>query len=283
MMTRTWKKLPVTAIVLILSVASFTGLHAEEVRGINGFLVKSELYIWNRLADFLEMARGGIAVGPAIGAEIAITERAQLGAYIARERGVSFPHFLPPLWLVPYLEEQPITRTHSGYYKTYSYGPNRYENSVLEEERFVRDPKDIRAQLGLGIAQVYGDVQTREVKDFFLGIVGADPRNDDEELDPTARREPVRQLGRGLANVFSCPLEVPMNMIRVNKERGDFAGASWGLVEGVCRFAQRGGVGLLEIVTFPMGWEPIVEPEYILEPGRNTDWRINKPAFRDRY
>ncbi len=275
--SKTW----CVAVVVVVLLGSPT-LRAEE-KGFNGFLVKTELYLWNRTADFLEILRCGISAGPAFGAELAITEQAQLGAYVAKERGVSFPHFFPPLWLVPYLEDKPVLRTHSGYYRTRAYGPTRYENSPLQEERFHREPQDIRLQVGLLVGQLYANIRTKEVADFAAGVFGADPLGDDEGLDPTARREPMRQLGRGIANLLGSFLEIPLNMIRTNRTRGDFAGASSGLIDGFSRFGTRFAVGAMEIVTFPMGWEPIIEPEYILEPARNTEWRTTAPAFRRRY
>lgn len=89
-------------------------------------------------------------------------------------------------------------------------------------------------------------------------------------------REPIRQLGRGLSNVLTGVWEIPLNMYNVMQDSGDVAGATYGTVRGVCRFVTREVVGVFEIVTFPFGWGPVVEPEFTFEPGRSTDWRINR-------
>lgn len=250
---------------------------------VNEFAVKSQLYIWNRFADLLETVRGGIAVGPAIGAEFAVTERAAFGAYATNEVGTSFPHFIPPLWLVPYYEQATVLRPHRGVYWTRTFGRERKENVIDQDVRFARDPLDVRAQLALGLVHVYGAVKTEEVYDFVAGFAGLDPKLDDEKLDPTARREPVAQFGRGLTNAAFGWMELPKNMIRVNREEGDMAGATKGLGHGVWRSSVRTGVGLVELVSFPFGWEPIVEPVYVLQPAYTTEWDINKLPFGSKY
>jgi len=267
-----------TLLVSVAVVFGSVALHAAD-NPVNTVFVKTELYIWNRFSDFLQVLRCGVAAGPAIGAEVAITEYAQLGAYAARERGVEFPHFLPPLWLVPYVEDEPILRHHAGVYRTTSFGPWRRENTLIEERRFRRAPADLRAQLGLGLGQVYVNVDSMAVADFFAGVVGIDLQSDDEDLDPNARRYPADQLGRGVTNVCAGIIEVPFNMMQVTKDRGDFAGATTGVAQGVWRFLVRETVGVVEVITFPMGWPAIIDPEYPFLPGRSTDWGVNTPTF----
>ena len=77
----------------------------------------------------------------------------------------------------------------------------------------------------------------------------------------------ARKLGRGVANVLLGFTEVPLTMIDVSRSHGEVAGATWGLVEGVCRMVVRMGVGVAEIVTFPApfpkaDYEPIFLPEF---------------------
>lgn len=258
------------------------GLCAEEM-SVNNAIVKSELYVWNRFADLLETVRGGVAVGPCIGAEVAITEQATLGAYAAEEQGVSFPHFLPPLWLVPYLEESPIFTKHEGVYRTVAYGNVRKENVTEAARHFERDPLDVRAQLGLGIAHVYAAVKTTQVGDFIAGFATLDPADDDAELDPTVRRAPADQFGRGLSNLLFGWIELGKNMIRVGRDEGDAAGFTKGFGLGVWRTLVREGAGAFELLTFPFGWGAVVEPEYVLQTAYTTDWRVNKPEFRSQY
>ena len=261
-------------------------LSVECARGqnaVNEALVRSELYVWNRLADMMEIVRGGVALGPAAGAELAITRYAQLGAYVSNEHGASFPHFIPPLWLVTWLDKEDVFTVHKGTYYTYSFGPYRSESSLMEDIRFERAPWDIRAQVAVGLAHLYLAIDADETIDFLAGIGGFDPLEDDEGLDPQAEREPALQLGRGLTNIATGIFEVPKTMHVVNQEYGGFAGLTTGFFSGVWRFGIREAVGVLEVVTFPMGWEPIVEPAFPYQPAASTEWKVNTPAFMKEY
>ena len=91
-----------------------------------------------------------------------------------------------------------------------------------------------------------------------------------------------RQLGRGLSNVAAGILEVPYNMHLVNQDLGGFAGLTYGTIRGIGRFVAREVVGVFEVLTFPMGWSPIIEPEFPMLPAKTTTWRVN-PEFRKRY
>jgi len=61
------------------------------------------------------------------------------------------------------------------------------------------------------------------------------------------------------------------------------AGISKGLGLGVWRFFCREVVGVVELVTFPFGWEPIIQPEYFYQKEKSTTWRVQRPAFHRRY
>jgi putative exosortase-associated protein (TIGR04073 family) len=250
---------------------------------VNDAVVKGELYVWNRFADLLETLRCGIAVGPCVGAEVAVTDKATLGALAQVEAGVSFPHFVPPLWLVPYAEDSPVFSSHEGAYKTVAYGSVRKENSTDPALHFDRDPLDVRAELGLGMAHAYAAVKTSQVIDFGAGLVGYDPANDDAKLDPTVRRAPVDQLGRGLSNILFGWIELGRNMIRVSKEEGDASGFTKGTGLGLWRMGIREVVGVFELVTFPFGWSAVVEPEYVIQSSYTTYWRLNRPEFKSQY
>jgi putative exosortase-associated protein (TIGR04073 family) len=250
---------------------------------VNTAIVKSELYVWNRIADVLEILRCGVAVGPCIGAEVAVTEKAVLGAYTDDEKGVTFPHFIPPLWLVPYAEDATVFVSHEGKYSTVAYGTKRVETSTESASHFERDTWDIRAQVGLGIAHIYTAVKTKEIGDFAAGIAGLDPSDDDAELDPAIRRAPADQFGRGVGNILFGWIELGKNMIRVGRDEGDISGFTKGLGLGLWRTGVREVVGVFELVTFPFGWSPIVEPEYVIQSAYSTDWQVNKPQFSSQY
>ena len=91
--------------------------------------------------------------------------------------------------------------------------------------------------------------------------------------------DPVRKLGRGVANTALGALEIPICGYDTNKEEGGIAAWTGGLFKGIARFFAREGVGILEILTFPMplpgcmddpreagwGYGPIMRPEWIVD------------------
>ena len=62
---------------------------------------------------------------------------------------------------------------------------------------------------------------------------------------------PTRKLGRGMANLLFAPAEIPSTIAKINKDEGNSAAASYGVVRGVGRSAVRHVAGLIEILTFP--------------------------------
>ncbi len=277
------RRMRYAAISLLATLVFVMPVGKAQAQAVNDFFVKSELYVWNRFSDFLEIFRGGVAIGPALGAEFALTDAVQIGAYTSSEKGVTFPHFFPPLWVVPWLEDEPIFTPHEGKYRTWSFFGWGNETTQRHDVRFPRSPWDLRAQLALGVVHGYMNMHMDETGDFFAGIVGQDPMKDDESLDPNARREPARQLGRGLTNIVTAIYEIPRNLDRVTKDQGGHAGISVGLFQGIWRFGIRELTGWLEVATFPMGWQPIIEPEFPFEPAKSTSWRVNPPSFRKNF
>jgi putative exosortase-associated protein (TIGR04073 family) len=267
-----------------------TEARAEGTEDGCGWLRWIEMYVWNRLADFAEVADGGIALGPTAGLELAFTDYAQIGAYAATEKGVTWPDIVPPvgplacpLWGIAWLDGQDVFDFHGGSYWTWSLGPWRDESTSEKEVRFRRTPWGMRAQVGLGIVHLYSNLDLLELGDFVTGLVCVDFRRDDQEVRPNLIRTPWRQLGRGLSNVGTGLWEVPYNVHLVNKDQGGFAAVTYGLIRGLRRFVIRESVGVLEVVTWPFGWEPIIEPEFPFEPVKTTEWRINEIPFRGGY
>ena len=81
---------------------------------------------------------------------------------------------------------------------------------------------------------------------------------------------PTRKLGRGIGNFLFASTELPVTVGRINKEEGNNAAASYGVVKGLGRSTARHAVGLLEILTFPIpiwhdSYRPILpsDPPYI--------------------
>jgi putative exosortase-associated protein (TIGR04073 family) len=283
------------AVIALLATVNFTEIKAaaqyqdSDKLDINGAVVKTELYLWNRFSDLLDVFRCGIALGPGIGAEVAITNYAQLGAYANCERGMAFPHCFPPFWLVDYYEKnENAFQFHGGDYATAAFGPWRAESHAKENEvetyHFERNKWDVRAQADLALIHLYVAIRPTEIIDFFTGIVGYDFTLDDMKLDATQERKPADQFGRGLSNVLFGVIEIPGNIHRINSTEGDFAGATKGVGLGVWRFLCREVVGVVEVVTFPFGWQPIIEPAYVLDGGINNPmWKVYKPSFHKRF
>ena len=81
----------------------------------------------------------------------------------------------------------------------------------------------------------------------------------------------IRKLSRGLANALGGFLEIPLTIQAVGSVKGPVAGLSLGLVEGVGAAIARTLIGLAEVLTFPiplpsMGYEPLLQPEFLLQP-----------------
>ncbi len=279
----------------IIAALSATPAQAQESRSsalldINGMIVQTELYLYNRFTDLLDVFRCGVAVGPGIGAEVAITEYLQLGLYANCEIGVDFPHCLPPFWIFDYYEHNTEAFTlHKGTYATVAFGPWRAETAPVDDlgiqKHFRRDKWDIRAQADLLLLHFYLAIRPVEIIDFFTGIFTVDFALDDQKLDQLQVRRPADQLGRGLSNILFGVVEVPLNVVRVTKTEGDVQGLTKGLPLGIWRFFCREVVGVVETVTFPFGWEPIIEPAYVFDSSllQGNSWHVYKPSFHKRY
>ncbi len=94
---------------------------------------------------------------------------------------------------------------------------------------------------------------------------------------------PLRKLGRGIINVgFGC-CEIPKKVYYMNHEEGGLAAISYGTLLGITYCLAREGVGIIDIVTFPVplpgctddprdagwGYGPIMRPEWIFAPQEN--------------
>jgi putative exosortase-associated protein (TIGR04073 family) len=81
-----------------------------------------------------------------------------------------------------------------------------------------------------------------------------------------------RKLGRGFANTLFGIAEIPMQIQATTAKEGGGAGATYGVLKGIGHFFMREGVGIYEILTFPIPYpkyyEPILEPEFLLAESR---------------
>lgn len=90
---------------------------------------------------------------------------------------------------------------------------------------------------------------------------------------PAYCQTPVRKLGRGVANIVTCPFEIPKQIM----EKYCAANSMWdgmliGLPVGIGMTVVRAAVGAFETVTFPFpvpdDYRPVLEPEYAWESSR---------------
>ena len=82
-------------------------------------------------------------------------------------------------------------------------------------------------------------------------------------------QEPLRKLGRGLANIATGLVEIPKQVISISKEKNLATGLTWGWVKGAGMGLLRTASGIYEIMTFPIPapaeYEPVISPEFVFE------------------
>lgn len=84
----------------------------------------------------------------------------------------------------------------------------------------------------------------------------------------------LKKLGRGFCNCITFPLEIFEQVKRTNLSEGPMAALTYGLLKGIGMTVARAGVGVYEVVTFPIPlpkeYKPILtEPEFFFE---ETNW-----------
>ena len=80
---------------------------------------------------------------------------------------------------------------------------------------------------------------------------------------------PATKLGRGLANLFTGWLEIPAEIGRQLRKKGEVAATFVGPVLGLCKAVGRTAVGVYETVTFPFpvppGYKSVLEQEFVMQ------------------
>ncbi len=71
---------------------------------------------------------------------------------------------------------------------------------------------------------------------------------------------PTRKLGRGLSNMVFGWSEIPVTIATVNTYEGNSAAAGYGVVRGIGRGFARFGVGLYEVLLWPV---PVCRGTYL--------------------
>jgi len=86
----------------------------------------------------------------------------------------------------------------------------------------------------------------------------------------TARADDaLRKLGRGIANVTTCFIEIPYQITKSTQEDGGTAGATVGVIKGLFCTVGRCLAGIYDVITFPIpvpkGYKPIIDPEFVAQ------------------
>ncbi len=76
----------------------------------------------------------------------------------------------------------------------------------------------------------------------------------------------ARKVGRGLASMTTGFLELPGNIVQMNREKGAGWAMTLGFATGLGKLVTRHLVGVYEFLTAPFpvpaGYKPILEPEF---------------------
>jgi putative exosortase-associated protein (TIGR04073 family) len=87
--------------------------------------------------------------------------------------------------------------------------------------------------------------------------------------DAPTGQNALRKLCRGVANVLFGIVEIPNQITKVTAAHGGGAGVTYGVGKGVVRWIEREGVGIYDVVTFPVpvpkGYKPVMKPEFPAE------------------
>jgi putative exosortase-associated protein (TIGR04073 family) len=92
---------------------------------------------------------------------------------------------------------------------------------------------------------------------FLLGFAGSTWA--DIQDPPAADYGPTRKLGRGVSNMLFGWTEIPVTIGKVNRDEGNAAAASYGVIRGTGRAFARFGVGFYEALLWPI---PVYKETY---------------------
>lgn len=91
------------------------------------------------------------------------------------------------------------------------------------------------------------------------------------------------KLGRGVVNVLTGWVEIPKTIAKEWRRTDPFTGTIVGFFKGLGWGVARTLAGFYEVVSFPFpvprGYEPVMEPEYILP----TVWGERLPLYQDEF
>lgn len=80
-------------------------------------------------------------------------------------------------------------------------------------------------------------------------------------------QDPLKKLGRGLANILTGWVELPKNIYETSVEENVLSGITMGLAKGIGMTIVRTGAGVYETITFPFpipeDYQMVLEPEFV--------------------
>jgi len=100
----------------------------------------------------------------------------------------------------------------------------------------------------------------------ILPALGEEPATEPPQQEAAVRAEakgdPLTKFGRGLCNLVTFYIEIPVQSKKVKDKSGDLAGMTYGLGKGLAMAGMRAFVAVYEITTFlipyPAGYKPIL-------------------------
>ncbi len=94
---------------------------------------------------------------------------------------------------------------------------------------------------------------------------------------------PGTKLGRGISNILTAPLQYVIQTSRLNEDHDAVTALLGGLVNGTGFMLWRMGVGVYEVVTFPVpvpsNYGPVLDPATSLTDLKNTLKDVNEEQF----
>src|SRR5207245_10895138 len=85
----------------------------------------------------------------------------------------------------------------------------------------------------------------------LVGVALAASAIADIQDPPSNDYGPTRKLGRGIGNFLYASTELPVTVCKINKDEGNAAAASYGIVRGLGRSTARTFPGLFVFLHFP--------------------------------
>ncbi len=84
-----------------------------------------------------------------------------------------------------------------------------------------------------------------------------------------AKDDPGIKLGRGLTNIVASPGEYYVQTSKISSDRDPMARLFSGFFKGTCAMVGRIGVGVYDVLTFPIpfpsGYQPVVQPPTVMD------------------